>query len=88
MPPSPALTTQKPSSKLTSFAWFTFKLGFGLFCLAFTWVTIAWKNGVFQPKDTDEEKKELEIGILGLTCEVIESILTCNSAAQVLESRS
>jgi hypothetical protein len=88
MPPSPALTTQKSSSKLASLAWFTFKLGFGLFCLAFTWVTIAWKNGVFQPKDTDEEKKELETGILSLTGEGTESTLTCNSAAKVLESRS
>jgi apolipoprotein N-acyltransferase len=64
MPPSPALTTNKSSSKLASLAWFVFKLGFGLFSLTFTWVTVAWKNGVFQPKDTDEEKKELEAGML------------------------
>ncbi|KAJ4337993.1 hypothetical protein N0V87_004341 [Didymella glomerata] len=60
MPPSPALTKKKPSSRLASLAWFVFKLGFGLFSLGFTWVTVAWKNGVFQPADTDEEKKELQ----------------------------
>lgn len=43
-------------------AWFSFKLGFGLFSLAVTWVTIVLKNGVFQPKDTDEEKEELAAG--------------------------
>lgn len=62
MPPSPASATKKPRSGLASLAWFAFKLGFGLFSLAFTWITIAWKNGVFQPKDTDEEKNELEAG--------------------------
>ncbi|KAF2628049.1 alpha/beta-hydrolase [Macroventuria anomochaeta] len=60
MPPSPALTTQKSGSKFTGFAWYIFKLSFGLFSLATTWATVAWKNGVFQPKDTDEEKQELE----------------------------
>jgi hypothetical protein len=64
MPPSPALTTKKSSSRLASLAWFVFKLGFGLFSLGFTWVTVAWKNGVFQPVDTDEEKKELQTGTL------------------------
>ncbi|KAJ8110204.1 hypothetical protein OPT61_g6896 [Boeremia exigua] len=59
MPPPPTLKTQKSGSKLESLAWTIFKLSFGLFSLAFTWVTIAWKNGVFQPQDTDEEKKEL-----------------------------
>ncbi|KAF3006602.1 hypothetical protein E8E13_007257 [Curvularia kusanoi] len=60
MPPSPALTTPKgPGSTLGSCAWYLFKLGFGLFCLAFTWITISWKNGFFPPKDTDEEKREL-----------------------------
>lgn len=62
MPPSPALTQKRPSSRLATLAWFVFKLGFGLFSLGFTWVTVAWANGVFQPADTDEEKKELQIG--------------------------
>ena len=62
MPPSPALTTQKSGGKLGSLAWYVFKLSFGLFSLATTWATVAWKNGVFQPKDTDEEKQELEAG--------------------------
>ncbi|KAF1925575.1 alpha/beta-hydrolase [Didymella exigua CBS 183.55] len=60
MPPSPALTTKKSSGKLASLAWLVFKLGFGLFSLGYTWVTVAWKNGVLQPRDTAEEKKELE----------------------------
>lgn len=63
MPPPTAPTTKKPTNKLASLAWFLFKLGFGLFSLGFTWVTVAWKNGVVQPQDTDEEKKELEAGM-------------------------
>ncbi|KAH6633572.1 Alpha/Beta hydrolase protein [Boeremia exigua] len=59
MPPSPAPTTKKSSSKLASLAWFVFKLGFGLFSLASTWIAVALKNGVFQPQDTEEEKLEL-----------------------------
>ncbi|KAF9690933.1 hypothetical protein EKO04_010959 [Ascochyta lentis] len=60
MPSPPSVTTRKADSKLTSLAWYVFKLSFGLFSLATTWATVAWKNGIFQPKDTEEEKQELE----------------------------
>lgn len=66
MPHSPALTTKKSSSKLESLAWSGFKLGFGLFSLAVTWVTIVFKNGIFQAKDTDEEKQELAAGTFNM----------------------
>ena len=70
MPPSPSPTTQKSGDKLTSLAWYIFTLSFGVFSLAYTWTTVAWRNGVFQPKDTDEEKQELEAGKPGLELQV------------------
>jgi hypothetical protein len=62
MPATPALSNKKASSTLSSLLWYVFKLSFGLFSLGTTWVMVAWKNGVFQPADTDEEKQELEKG--------------------------
>lgn len=86
MPPSPALTTKQASSRLTSLAWFVFKLSFGLFSLATTWATVAWKNGVFQPKDTDEEKEELEKGTWIFCRAEVRLVLRRSSPGEVLES--
>lgn len=63
MPAPPAHTTTRDSSnKLASWTWYLFKLGFGLFSLTFTWITISYKNGFFLKNDTDEEKQELIAG--------------------------
>ena len=89
MPAPPALTMPKASSgKLANWSWYLFKLGFGLFSLAFTWITISWKIGFFPPKDTDEEKRELAAGALYMYGREVDGALTRRSPGTILEPRS
>ncbi|KAF1919088.1 Alpha/Beta hydrolase protein [Ampelomyces quisqualis] len=58
-PPLVSQAQVKELPFIAKFAWFMFKLGFGLVSLATVWTTAVLKDGVLWAKDTEEEKDQL-----------------------------